>query len=98
MSENRQHIAQEHQWDLTTIFDTDQDWQEAFDELSQAIDQAGQLSGRLAQSAVDLLFVTRTYLELSRRLETIYVYASMKNDQVRTRVLHSRDLCPFKSC
>lgn len=88
MSENRQHIAQEHQWDLTTIFDTDQDWQEAFDELSQAIDQAGQLSGRLAQSAVDLLFVTRTYLELSRRLETIYVYASMKNDQDTTVALY----------
>ncbi|MDU7209716.1 MAG: oligoendopeptidase F, partial [Streptococcus sp.] len=40
--------------------------------------------GRLTASSNDLLAITESYLALSRRLEKLYVYASMKNDQDTT--------------
>lgn len=38
----------------------------------------------MTESSKDLLAITEHYLDLSRRLEKVYVYASMKNDQDTT--------------
>ncbi|MFC3931628.1 oligoendopeptidase F [Streptococcus dentapri] len=84
MSDNRAHIDEKYQWDLRTVFPTDQAWKEEFADLSQAVAEAKDLSGLLDKSAQKLLEVTESYLALSRRLEKLYVYASMKNDQDTT--------------
>ena len=84
MVDNRAHIDEKYKWDLTSVFASDQDWETEYQNLAEAIKQAQGLSGRLAQSAHDLLVVTQTYLNLARRLEKVYVYASMKNDQDTT--------------
>ena len=77
----RNEINEKDTWDLSTIFETDQKWEEELALLTEETKQAASLEGRLLDSAESLLNITERYLDLSRRLEKLYVYAHMKNDQ-----------------
>lgn len=77
----RNEINEKDTWDLSTIFETDQKWEEELALLTEDTKQAASLEGHLLDSAESLLDITERYLDLSRRLEKFYVYAHMKNDQ-----------------
>ncbi|SER78665.1 oligoendopeptidase F [Streptococcus gallolyticus] len=84
MSDNRSHIDEKYQWDLSTVFATDDAWEAELANLDSDLENAKAYKGRLTASSNDLLAITESYLALSRRLEKLYVYASMKNDQDTT--------------
>ena len=77
----RNEINEKDTWDLSTIFETDQKWEEELALLTEDTKRAASLEGHLLDSAESLLDITERYLDLSRRLEKLYVYAHMKNDQ-----------------
>lgn len=77
----RNEINEKDTWDLSTIFETDQKWEEELAFLTEDTKQAASLEGHLLDSAESLFDITERYLDLSRRLEKLYVYAHMKNDQ-----------------
>ena len=77
----RNEINEKDTWDLSTIFETDQKWEEELALLIEDTKEAASLEGHLLDSAESLLNITERYLDLSRRLEKLYVYAHMKNDQ-----------------
>ena len=77
----RNEINEKDTWDLSTIFETDQKWEEELALLTEDTKQVARLEGHLLDSAESLLNITERYLDLSRRLEKLYVYAHMKNDQ-----------------
>ena len=77
----RNEINEKDTWDLSTIFETDQKWEEELALLTEDTKEASSLEGHLLDSAESLLNITDCYLDLSRRLEKLYVYAHMKNDQ-----------------
>ena len=101
MVKQRNEIDEKYQWDLSTIFATDQAWEEEAASLATDIKAASHYAGHLLDSAQTLLDTTNAYLELSRRLEKVYVYAHMKNDQ-DTRVLNTKSTnqkgCLFIAC
>ncbi|MFR7799682.1 MAG: oligoendopeptidase F, partial [Streptococcus thermophilus] len=84
MSDNRCHLEEKYTWDLTTIFATDADWETEYESIVQDLKKASSFAGHLLDSAKNLLEATELYMSLMRRLEKIYVYASMKNDQDTT--------------
>lgn len=84
MSDNRSNIDEKYQWDLSTVFATDDAWESELANLDSDLENAKAYKGRLTASSNDLLAITESYLALSRRLEKLYVYASMKNDQDTT--------------
>ena len=77
----RNEIDEKDTWDLSTIFETDQKWEEELARLTEDTKEAASLEGHLLDSAESLLNITERYLDLNRRLEKLYVYAHMKNDQ-----------------
>ncbi|MDO6228034.1 oligoendopeptidase F [Streptococcus infantis] len=77
----RNEINEKDTWDLSTIFETDQKWEQELALLTEDTKEAASLEGHLLDSAESLLNITERYLDLSRRLEKLYVYAHMKNDQ-----------------
>ena len=81
MVKKREAIAENYKWDLTTIFATDEAFELELVDASTALDDARALAGTLTDSAENLLAVTETELALMQRVEKLYVYASMKNDQ-----------------
>ena len=84
MSDNRSHIDEKYQWDLSTVFAIDDAWEAELASLDSDLENAKAYKGRLTASSNDLLAITESDLALSRRLEKLYVYASMKNDQDTT--------------
>ena len=84
MSDNRRHIDEKYQWDLRTVFATDEAWERELAAIASDLDEAKKCKGHLVESSQNLLSITEQYLDLSRRLEKVYVYASMKNDQDTT--------------
>jgi oligoendopeptidase F len=88
MVKKREAIAENYKWDLTTIFATDEAFELELADASTALEDARALAGILTDSAENLLAVTETELALMQRVEKLYVYASMKNDQDTTVSLY----------
>ncbi|HEL1798934.1 TPA: oligoendopeptidase F [Streptococcus suis] len=81
MSKQRYEIEEKYQWDLTTIFPTDDAWEAELADLQAETEKTKEFAGHLLDSAKSLLTISETQLGLMRRIENLYVYASMKNDQ-----------------
>lgn len=81
MSKQRYEIEEKYQWDLTTIFPTDEAWEAELADLQAETEKTKEFAGHLLDSAKSLLEISETQLSLMRRIEKLYVYASMKNDQ-----------------
>ena len=77
----RHEINEKDTWDLSTIYPTDQAWEEALKDLTEKVQIASQYEGHLLDSADSLLEITEFSLDLERQVEKLYVYAHMKNDQ-----------------
>ena len=77
----RNEINEKDTWDLSTIYPTDQAWEEALKELTEQLETVSQYEGHLLDSADSLLEITEFSLEMERQMEKLYVYAHMKNDQ-----------------
>ncbi|GAX46747.1 oligoendopeptidase F [Pseudolactococcus reticulitermitis] len=84
MVKKREAIDEKYQWDLTTIFATDEVFEVELADVLAALEDARALAGTLTESAKNLLAVTETELALMQRVEKLYVYASMKHDQDTT--------------
>lgn len=84
MSDNRSHLLKDETWDLSTVFPTDEAWEVELNLLYTELDSAKIYKGKLKESASVLVSITENYLDLLRRIEKVYVYASMKNDQDTT--------------
>jgi oligoendopeptidase F len=80
----RSDVAREYTWELESIFPTNEDWESAFKALQQGLPELEALKGTLAQSGQALLTVLRKRDELMEKLETLFVYASMRKDEDTT--------------
>ena len=81
MAKQRNEIEEKYTWDLTTIFLTDEAFEAELAQVSEEVKKAANLAGHLLDSADSLLKTTEVQLDLMRRIEKLYSYAHMKNDQ-----------------
>lgn len=77
----REEVPIERTWDLTTIFQSDEEWENAFKEASQQISELTKFQGTLADGADQLLKALETMHTVIRKVEVVYVYAHLKSDQ-----------------
>ena len=81
MAKQRNEIEEKYTWDLSTIFPTDEAFEAELAQVSEEVKKAASLTGHLLDSADSLLTTTEVQLDLMRRIEKLYSYAHMKNDQ-----------------
>lgn len=81
MAKQRNEIEEKYTWDLSTIFLTDEAFEAELAQVSEEVKKAASLAGHLLDSADSLLTTTEIQLDLIRRIEKLYSYAHMKNDQ-----------------
>ncbi|MEC1178813.1 oligoendopeptidase F [Metasolibacillus meyeri] len=77
----REEVPVELTWDLTSIFPTNEAWEQEFAEIQSLLEQAREYKGKVATGAQGL-FDTLQYSDLvSQRLSKLYVYSHLKHDQ-----------------
>lgn len=78
---NRDSIPVDHQWDLTSLFSSNDDWYRLFSEIEISIETYSTLRGRLSESVAIFRKAIEFDLALSRNLEKLYTYAHLKSDE-----------------
>ena len=76
----RSEVPVADQWDVTTIFATDEVWETEFTALTDFVKQAENYKGTLGNNAESLLDALKYRDELFDRLSTLYVYAHLNED------------------
>ncbi|WP_423129600.1 oligoendopeptidase F [Gaoshiqia sp. Z1-71] len=77
---SREEIPAKHKWNMTDLFDSDEAWREAVNELTLRMDQVEQFKGTLTGSAGNLLRTLQFNSEISKEASKIYLYAGMNSD------------------
>lgn len=80
----RDEVPVELTWDLTTIFPTDEAWEEEFKEIEKLVAKAEEYKGKAAEGAESLYNTLQFSDELSKRFSKLYVYSHLKHDQDTT--------------
>jgi len=77
----RSEIDAEYKWDLESIYATDDEWEQAYEEVEERLDELSAYEGRATEDGETLLEVLELSEELSRKVETVAAYARMRKDE-----------------
>lgn len=77
----RNEVSEELTWDLKVIFASDAEFEAAYQKVEESLATIKAYQGRLSEGAKVFQEAIETLLSVSDKLETVYVYAHLKNDQ-----------------
>lgn len=77
----RHEVPEELTWDLTVIFNSDAEFEKAYQDVEGSLAKITGFKGKLQEGATTFQQAVETLLDVSNKLETVYVYAHLKNDQ-----------------
>lgn len=77
----RSEIDPEYKWDLESIYPTDEDWEAAYDAVSEQLEDLRTFEGRVAEDGETLLGVLELRDDIMRRVSTVTAYARMRSDE-----------------
>ena len=78
---DRDNVPDEHKWDLTHIYPSDQAWRDVKEKLASELPQLRQFQGMLASSASRLADALDMQSYFDKEITRLFVYASMASDQ-----------------
>ena len=84
----RKEVPENLCWNLEVIFKTDEEFFVAYQDLENKLVGISDFKGKLSESSEHLLSSIRYILDVSNQLETLYVYAHLKNDQDTTNATY----------
>ncbi|MDA3928362.1 MAG: oligoendopeptidase F [Prolixibacteraceae bacterium] len=82
----REEIAEKYKWDLSDLFESEESWRTAKDDISAKLNEVEQFKGTLTQSADNLLKCLEYNASISKEASKLYIYAGMNSD-LDTRVM-----------
>ena len=77
----RNEIPRSDQWDLAPLYDSDDAWEKEFSEAEDALSGYETYRGRLGDAADIFFEAVALDLSISRKVEKLYTYAHLKNDE-----------------
>jgi len=78
---DRSKLSDEHKWDLTAIYPSDDAWRAAKEKLATELPKLRAFQGNLAASSSTLASALELQSDLDKELTRLFVYASMCSDQ-----------------
>ncbi len=88
----REEINQEYKWDLTQIFQNDDEWEKEFKLVSEKVSGYNEFEGKLAENADNLIACFRFDEDINIKLDQLYLYAMLSKDSdMRVGKYHSMD-------
>jgi len=82
---DRSEIDDEYKWDLESLYTTDEDWEQAFEDAQELVEELAAYEGEATDDAETLLATLSTYEELMRTVANVASYARMRKDEDTTR-------------
>ncbi|MDN6162065.1 MAG: oligoendopeptidase F [Atopostipes sp.] len=77
----REEVPVDKTWDLSLIFESDEDWEEAYEKANQNIDSLKEYEGSLGDGSEAFLSALEKMLGVFREVSVVYTYAHLKSDQ-----------------
>lgn len=77
----RDEVSEELTWDLSVIFTSDSEFKKAYEEVEHSLATVKAYQGRLNENAAVFQEAIEAQLKVLNKLETVYVYGHLKNDQ-----------------
>ena len=77
----RKDIPENHMWDLTELFASNDEWQNLYAEIERLLPCYNKYRGKLGESSVMLAEALRFSLDMGRKIEKLYVYAHLRSDE-----------------
>ena len=81
---DRGEISEQSQWDLSELYSSNEEWNKDLEALEGDIPKYDSFRGTLSQSFVKLKNCLEFDMNFSRRLEKLYTFAHLKNDEDKT--------------
>lgn len=76
----RNEVSDDLKWDLSRVFENDQEWEKEYQQVTNEIKNISKYKQTLTKSGKDLYEGITAILAIERRLEKVYVYATMSSD------------------
>jgi len=80
----RSDIDEAYKWDLDSLYASDEEWEAAYEEAEELIEDLAAYEGRATEDAATLLETLETYEELMRTVSNVAAYARMRKDEDTT--------------
>ncbi|MDG5820845.1 oligoendopeptidase F [Natronococcus sp. A-GB7] len=80
----RSEIDEEYTWDLESIYATDDDWEDAYEAVTERVDELAGYEGEATDDAETLYAVLELRNEIMREVATVFSYARMRRDEDTT--------------
>jgi oligoendopeptidase F len=87
----RDEVSVEYQWDLTGLYSFDGVWNTELTELKAEIEKYTSFTGTLGSSALKLKECLEFDMNFSRKLEKLYTFSHLKNDEDKTNSLYQEN-------
>lgn len=76
----RKELDPSYEWDLTTLYQSDEEWKKALGSLDQYVSEIQAFQGKL-NNADTILACLQTETEVSRKVEDVICYASLRHSE-----------------
>ena len=77
----REEIDNKYKWDLSVIFKNEKEFNDLYEETKELINIFKKYENHVMDNSDTLLEVIEVDIEISRRIDKLYSYASMKSDE-----------------
>ncbi len=77
----RSDIETEYTWELEALYADDEEWEAAFEDASERIEDLAAYEGRATEDAATLLETLETFETVMRQVENVVAYARMRRDE-----------------
>jgi oligoendopeptidase F len=76
----RAEISEKYKWNLTDLFQNEEAWRSALNDITGRLDEVEKFKGTLTQSASNLLKAMEFNSSISKEASKLFIYASMNSD------------------
>jgi oligoendopeptidase F len=76
----RKDVPAKDKWDLSSIYKSDDDWENALKKLPELTDKAASFKGKFSESDKTFLNALKALEEVNLLMETVYHYASLQHE------------------
>ncbi|WP_231185514.1 oligoendopeptidase F [Haladaptatus sp. DYF46] len=77
----RSNIDAKYKWDLESIYATDEEWEEAYEDVEERLGELEKYEGQVTDDGETLLTVLQLSDELGREVSMVASYARMRSDE-----------------